>query len=87
MSLEHSPVREAGNRSGNIGRMLVSDVETAALLGCSSRTLERHRLEGTGIPFVPLGRLVRSRLLDVRQHLERYRRTSTSDTRLEGERW
>ena len=35
MSLEHSPAREAKNgHTGNIGRMLISDVETARLLGC-----------------------------------------------------
>ncbi len=67
--------------------VLLNQEQLSELLGCSSRTLERHRLEGTGIPFVRLGRLVRYRLLDVRQHLERHRRTSTSDTRLEGERW
>ncbi len=60
--------------------VLLNQEQLAELLGCSTRTLERLRLEGTSIPFVRVGRLVRYRLLDVHQYLERQRRTSTNVT-------
>ncbi len=66
--------------------VLLNQEQLAVLLGCSTRTLERQRLEGTGIPFCRVGRLVRYRLLDVSEYLEAQRRTSTSDTRPEGAR-
>ena len=70
---------------GDPALVLLDQSRLAKLLGCSARTLERQRLEGTGIPFVRLGRnrLVRYRLIDVHQHLEHQRRTSTGDTRPE----
>ena len=71
---------------GDPALVLLDQNRLAKLLSCSARTLERQRLEGTGIPFCRVGRLVRYRLVDVRQYLEAQRRTSTSDTRLEGER-
>ena len=71
---------------GDPALVLLDQDRLAKLLGCSARTLERQRLEGTGIPFTRVGRLVRYRLVDVLRHLESQRRTSTSDTRLEGER-
>ncbi len=63
--------------------VLLDQTRLAELLGCSARTLERQRLEGSGIPFCRVGRLVRYRLADVRQYLEEQRRTSTGDTRPE----
>ena len=64
--------------------VLVDQKQLAAdILHCSERKVERDRLDGTGIPFVRIGRLVRYRLIDVHQYLERHRRTSTSDTRPE----
>lgn len=62
---------------GNPALVLFDQIRLAELFGCSERTLERQRLEGTGIPFVRVGRLVRYRLVDVLQYLERQRRTST----------
>ena len=59
--------------------VLLDQDRLAKLLGCSARTLERQRLEGTGIPFCRIGRLVRYRLLDVSEYLEAQRRRSTSD--------
>ncbi len=58
---------------------LVSTPELARILGKSPRTIEKERLEGTGIPFVKLGRTVRYDLRDVEEHIRRNRRTSTSD--------
>ena len=65
--------------SGDPALVLLDQDRLAELLGCSARTLERQRLEGTGIPFCRIGRLVRYRLLDVSEYLETQRRTSTSD--------
>ena len=59
--------------------VLLDQTRLAELLGCSARTLERQRLEGTGIPFCRVGRLVRYRLVDVTEFLESQRRRSTSD--------
>ena len=80
---QSSQIRDA--ESDNPGIVLYSQDQLAEMLGCSIRTLERQRLEGTGIPFIRLGRrrLIRYRLADVQQHLERHRQTSTSDTRQE----
>ena len=59
--------------------ILLDQGRLAKLLGCSARTLERQRLDGTGIPFVRVGRLVRYRLADVTNFLGRQLRISTSD--------
>lgn len=64
---------------GDPALVLLDQTRLAKLLGCSARTLERQRLEGTGIPFCRIGRLVRYRLLDVSEYLEAQRRRSTSD--------
>ena len=65
--------------TGDPALVLLDQTRLAKLLGCSARTLERQRLEGTGIPFCRVGRLVRYRLLDVSEYLEAQRRRSTSD--------
>ena len=59
--------------------VLINQNRLAEMLGCSARTLERQRLEGTGIPFCRVGRLVRYRLVDVIEYLEAQRRWSTSE--------
>ena len=81
-TLPHPP----SDTLGSPALILLDQIRLAELLGCSARTLERQRLEGTGIPFVRVGRLVRYRLVDVHQYLERQRRTSTGDTRPEDAR-
>ncbi len=58
---------------------LLDQKQAAQLLGLSVRTLERHRLEGTGPTFVRLGRLVRYRAADIAAWVEASARTSTSD--------
>ena len=65
--------------SGDPALVLLDQNRLAELLGCSARTLERQRLEGTGVPFCRVGRLVRYRLSDVLEYLEGQRRLSTSD--------
>ena len=69
----HDPV------TGDPALVLLDQDRLANLLGCSARTLERARLNGTGIPFCRVGRLVRYRLLDVSEYLEAQRRRSTSE--------
>lgn len=64
---------------GDPALILLDQRRLADLLGCSARTLERQRLEGGGVPFCRIGRLVRYQLSDVLAYLEAQRRTSTSD--------
>jgi len=56
------------------------DQKTAAhLLGVSVRTLERHRVAGSGPRFARLGRLVRYRQQDLVDFVDGNLRTSTSE--------
>jgi hypothetical protein len=57
--------------SGDPALVLLDQNRLAELLGCSARTLERQRLEGTGVPFCRVGRLVRYRLSEL--HLQDWR--------------
>ena len=54
--------------------------EVAKLLGVSTRTLERHRLTGTGPQFTRIGRLIRYRQCDLAEYVDRNLRASTSQT-------
>jgi excisionase family DNA binding protein len=58
-------------------RILTQD-EAAQLLGLSPRTLERHRMAGTGPRFSRLGRLIRYRETDLVEFVERNLRSSTA---------
>lgn len=58
---------------------LLSQKQAARILGLSVRTLERHRVAGTGPRWVRLGRLVRYRERDLDDWVSRSLRTSTSD--------
>ena len=56
------------------------DQKTAAkLLGLSVRTLERHRVAGTGPRFARLGRLVRYRENDLIEWIDKNLRNSTAE--------
>jgi hypothetical protein len=46
---------------------------------CSQRTVERERANGTGCPFVKIGRAVRYRQRDIVDFIERHLRRSTSE--------
>jgi hypothetical protein len=59
---------------------LADTPQTAAFLNCSEALLERRRWDGTGIPFLKLGRSVRYRKSDVLAYLEDKTRTSTTKT-------
>jgi predicted DNA-binding transcriptional regulator AlpA len=57
---------------------LLSQKEVAQKLRISERTLERHRLAGTGPRYARLGRLIRYRECDVADWVHDTLRTSTS---------
>jgi predicted DNA-binding transcriptional regulator AlpA len=59
---------------------VLNQKEAAKLLGVSTRTLERHRVTGTGPRFTRLGRLVRYRQCDLADYVDRNLRASTSET-------
>jgi excisionase family DNA binding protein len=71
---------EAEREEGISLDRIITQKEAAQLLHLSERTLERHRVTGTGPRFVRLGRLVRYRLCDLEQWLENSLRTSTSES-------
>jgi excisionase family DNA binding protein len=58
---------------------LLNQNEAARILGVSVRTLERHRIAGSGPRFCRLGRLVRYRECDLDDWVSRSLRTSTSE--------
>ena len=58
---------------------LLTQKEVARQLGISGRTLERHRVTGTGPRWLRLGRLVRYRISDLEEWVELSVRRSTSD--------
>jgi predicted DNA-binding transcriptional regulator AlpA len=59
---------------------LINSKQAARLLGLSPRTLERHRLAGTGPRYIVLGRrLVRYRLMDIEAWIAANGRHSTSE--------
>jgi predicted DNA-binding transcriptional regulator AlpA len=62
---------------------LFDQQHAARLLGLSVRTLERHRVAGTGPRFVRLGRLVRYREVDLADWVDAGLRSSTSDMGIE----
>ncbi len=60
MSLEHSPAREAkAGWANNITPVLISDVEVARLLGCSSTTVWRRVADRTLPQPIRIGGLTR----------------------------
>jgi predicted DNA-binding transcriptional regulator AlpA len=65
---------------------VVNQKEAATLLGVSTRTLERHRVTGTGPRFTKLGRLVRYRQQDLADFVDRNLHTSTSEESLAADR-
>jgi len=58
---------------------LLNQKQAATLLGLSPRTLERHRVAGTGPRFTRLGRLVRYQECDLADYVNRNLRSSTSE--------
>jgi predicted DNA-binding transcriptional regulator AlpA len=58
---------------------LLSQKQAARILGVSPRTLERHRVAGTGPRYARLGRLVRYRQCDLVDWVESGLTHSTSE--------
>lgn len=52
--------------------VIFSQETVAAIRDCSTKTLERERWIGIGIPFIKMGRLVRYRKEDIRAWLEQH---------------
>ncbi len=71
----------AGSATGIGGNLYLTTQEAAAYLRLSSRTLERHRVEGTGSRFVKLGRrvLYRRQDLDAWAASQTFRSTSEAE--------
>jgi predicted DNA-binding transcriptional regulator AlpA len=59
---------------------LLSQKQAAHALGLSVRTLERHRLAGTGPRYARLGRLIRYRECDLAEWVRDSLRRSTSQS-------
>jgi predicted DNA-binding transcriptional regulator AlpA len=57
---------------------LLSQKQAARIVGLSVRTLERHRLAGTGPRYARLGRMIRYRECDLAEWVYVSLRTSTS---------
>jgi len=62
----------------DLDEALLTVREAAALLRLSERTLERHRVAGTGPAYIALGRAIRYRRRDLRDWIECNARQSTS---------
>jgi predicted DNA-binding transcriptional regulator AlpA len=58
---------------------LIDQKQAARILGLSVRTLERHRIAGTGPRFARLGRLIRYRQNDLIEWVDSKLRNSTSE--------
>ena len=67
MSLEYSPARAA---ESDVGRMLISDVETARLLGCSRATVWRRVADGMLAKPIKIGGLSRFVLSEITATVE-----------------
>jgi excisionase family DNA binding protein len=63
-----------------VTRLVLNELEAAARLGLSHRTLQMWRVRGIGPRFLKVGRAVRYRLADLEAWLEAQLRASTSDT-------
>lgn len=61
------------------GITVLDEADVAETLGLSPRTLSRWRIEGRGPSYRKLGKRVVYTPADVREYLDRCRRTSTSD--------
>ncbi len=67
MSPEHSPARETNT---GVARVLVSDAEAAAMLGCSRTTIWRRVHDGTLPKPLKLGGLTRFVLSEINATVE-----------------
>ena len=63
---------------------MLDEKQAAAWFGCSTRKLQRHRLDGDGPPYIKLGRLVRYLIPDLLSYAQSNRRHSTSEPDFNG---
>ena len=52
---------------------LLSDKEMNLIYGFSVKTLQNHRCQRTGMPYIKIGRMVRYRKKDVDHYLEQHK--------------
>ena len=87
MSLEHSPAgQKKAGRTSDIAPVLISDLETAKLLGCSRATIWRRVADATLEPPVKIGgmtRFVLSEILAVVDRAKKARAVSSTSEPVE----
>lgn len=52
-------------------KILLTEDEVSKLFNINKHTLQRERFNGTGIPYVKLGRRVRYKIEDIQKYIER----------------
>ena len=52
-------------------KILLTENEVSKLFNINKHTLQRERFNGTGIPYVKLGRRVRYKVEDIQKYIER----------------
>ena len=52
-------------------KILLTEDEVSKLFNINKHTLQRERFNGTGIPYVKLGRRVRYKVEDIQKYIER----------------
>ncbi len=57
---------------------LITEKETATMLGCSIYKLQKDRRIGSPIPYIKIGRSVRYRIEDIQSYLDSQCFTSTT---------
>jgi predicted DNA-binding transcriptional regulator AlpA len=75
----HDGAIPAGTEANDLDSLLTQR-EAAPVVRLSERTLERHRVAGTGPAYVNLGRRVFYRRRDLAEWIERHVRHNTSET-------
>ena len=59
--------------------LLLTETQLAERWQASTKLIQKQRADGTGVPFVKIGRLVRYRLEEVVAYEEACRRTNTCE--------
>lgn len=70
-----------GTTSAPVSPTFLSTRQCSALLGISIRKLERDRQDGTGLPFVKLGRRVLYRSIEIEAYVAAQLFMSTAEAR------
>lgn len=71
--------KETEKPEGEPVERLLTESEVAARQGRAEKTLRNQRVNGDGIPYLKLGRIIRYRLADVLAWEDARRHCSTSD--------